>query len=89
MFSSDSNRVDKAGVGRRLLHLVASSRIYYIFSIRPLGHDSLRQQLCHTRHKLAILKGLEPSFTGRQPVAFPDGNRTINSAVLPVLHRAE
>lgn len=27
--------------------------------------------------KMAILTGLEPAFTGRQPVAFPDGNRTI------------
>lgn len=26
---------------------------------------------------MAILTGLEPAFTGRQPVAFPDGNRTI------------
>lgn len=28
---------------------------------------------------MAILKGLEPSFTRRQRVAFPDGNRTICS----------
>ena len=30
-------------------------------------------------NKMAILKGLEPSFTRRQRVAFPDGNRTKNS----------
>lgn len=27
------------------------------------------------RTKMASLTGLEPAFTGRQPVAFPDGNR--------------
>ena len=33
--------------------------------------------LGRTDRKSTIHKGLEPSFTGRQPVAFPDGKWTV------------